>query len=29
MVQADGLVRIGRNTEGLDQGSPVAVLPFH
>jgi molybdopterin molybdotransferase len=29
MVQADGLVCIDRNTEGLDQGSPVAVLPFH
>lgn len=29
MVQADGLVRIGQNTEGLEKGSPVAVLPFH
>ncbi len=28
MVQADGLVRIGQNTEGLEKGSPVAVLPF-
>jgi len=28
MVQADGLVRIGQNTEGLEKGSPVAVMPF-
>ncbi len=28
MVEADGLVRIGQNTEGLEKGSPVAVLPF-
>jgi molybdopterin biosynthesis enzyme len=25
MVKADGLIEIGLNVEGLDQGEPVAV----
>jgi molybdopterin molybdotransferase len=28
MVQADGLIAIGMNTEGLDQGAVVAVIPL-
>ena len=28
MVEADGLIRIGKDTEGLVQNSRVAVLPF-
>jgi molybdopterin molybdotransferase len=28
MVKADGLIKIGMNTEGLDQGSKVFVIPF-
>jgi molybdopterin molybdotransferase len=28
MVQADGLIQIGMNTEGLDQGTEVAVIPM-
>jgi molybdopterin molybdotransferase len=28
MVQADGLVRIGLNIEGIEKGSRVGVLPF-
>ncbi|MDB4264983.1 hypothetical protein N9893_02855 [bacterium] len=26
MVKADGLIEIGMNTEGLDQGAEVAVI---
>ncbi len=29
MVQADGLIAIGMNTEGLEQGDPVSVALFH
>ena len=28
MVKADGLIEIGMNTEGLDQGAEVAVIPM-
>jgi molybdopterin molybdotransferase len=28
MIQADGLIEIGLNVEGLDHGSPVSVMPF-
>ena len=28
MVQADGLIEIGVNTEGLDQGAEVEVIPL-
>jgi len=28
MVKADGLIEIGMNTEGLDQGTEVAVIPM-
>lgn len=28
MVQADGLIRIGLNVEGIEKGSRVTVLPF-
>jgi len=28
MVKADGLIEIGMNTEGLDQGTEVAVIPL-
>jgi molybdopterin molybdotransferase len=28
MVKADGLIEIGMNTEGLDKGSEVAVIPL-
>lgn len=28
MVKADGLIEIGMNTEGLDQGAAVAVIPM-
>jgi molybdopterin molybdotransferase len=28
MVKADGLIEIGMNTEGLDQGTEVEVIPF-
>jgi molybdopterin molybdotransferase len=28
MVKADGLIRVGINTEGLDEGSEVEVLPL-
>jgi molybdopterin molybdotransferase len=28
MVNADGLIEIGMNTEGLDQGTEVAVIPM-
>jgi molybdopterin molybdotransferase len=28
MVKADGLIAIGMNTEGLDQGALVKVIPF-
>jgi len=28
MVRADGLIEIGLNTEGLDQGTEVEVIPF-
>jgi molybdopterin molybdotransferase len=28
MVKADGLIEIGMNTEGLDQGDEVAVIPM-
>ncbi len=28
MVQADGLIEIGMNTEGLDQGTEVEVIPL-
>ena len=28
MVKADGLIAIGMNTEGLDQGATVEVLPL-
>ncbi|MFC1858965.1 gephyrin-like molybdotransferase Glp [Thermodesulfobacteriota bacterium] len=28
MVKADGLIEIGRNTEGLDKGTKVDVIPF-
>jgi len=28
MVKADGLIEIGMNTEGLDQGTRVAVIPL-
>ena len=29
MIQADGLIEIGLNVEGLDKGSPVLVMPFN
>jgi molybdopterin molybdotransferase len=28
MVNADGLIEIGLNTEGLDKGTEVAVIPL-
>ncbi len=28
MVKADGLIRIDRDSEGLDEGTPVRVIPF-
>ena len=28
MVKADGLIEIGMNTEGLDKGTDVEVIPF-
>jgi len=28
MVKSDGLIEIGLNTEGLDKGSEVSVIPF-
>jgi len=28
MVKADGLIEIGMNTEGLDQGTEVAIIPM-
>jgi molybdopterin molybdotransferase len=28
MVKADGMIRIEKDSEGLDQGEPVAVIPF-
>jgi len=28
MVKADGLIEIGMNTEGLDKGTDVKVIPF-
>jgi molybdopterin molybdotransferase len=28
MVKADGLIRIDRDSEGLDKGSPVEVMLF-
>jgi molybdopterin molybdotransferase len=28
MVNADGLIEIGTNTEGLDKGVTVAVIPL-
>jgi len=28
MVKADGLIAIGMNTEGLDKGTPVHVIPL-
>jgi molybdopterin molybdotransferase len=28
MVKADGLIEVGMNTEGLDQGVEVWVIPF-
>jgi molybdopterin molybdotransferase len=28
MVKADGLVAIGMNTEGLEKGTRVEVIPF-
>ena len=28
MVKADGLIAIGMNTEGLDQGAAVEVMPL-
>ncbi|MGM0452897.1 MAG: molybdopterin molybdotransferase MoeA, partial [Thermodesulfobacteriota bacterium] len=28
MVEADGLIEIDMNTEGLEKGAPVAVIPF-
>jgi molybdopterin molybdotransferase len=28
MVKADGLIEIGMNTEGLDRGAEVAVIPM-
>lgn len=28
MVNADGLIEVGMNTEGLDEGADVCVLPF-
>ena len=28
MVQADGLIEIDSDTEGLDSGTPVSVIPF-
>ncbi len=28
MIKADGLIAIGENTEGLDQGAEVQVIPF-
>jgi len=28
MVKADGLIEIGMNTEGLDQGTEVAIIPI-
>jgi molybdopterin molybdotransferase len=28
MVKADGLIAIGMNTEGLDQGTSVQVMPL-
>ena len=28
MVKADGLIEIGMNTEGLDKGSPVGIIPL-
>jgi molybdopterin molybdotransferase len=29
MVQADGLIEIGINTEGLDKGTEVEVMPLY
>jgi molybdopterin biosynthesis enzyme len=28
IVQADGLIEIDKNTEGLDKGDQVQVIPF-
>jgi molybdopterin molybdotransferase len=28
MIKADGLIAIGENTEGLDKGAEVQVIPF-
>ncbi|MBU4462322.1 MAG: molybdopterin molybdenumtransferase MoeA, partial [Proteobacteria bacterium] len=28
MVKADGIIEIGINTEGLDKGSKVSVIPL-
>jgi len=28
MVKADGLIEIGMNTEGLDKGADVEIIPF-
>jgi len=28
MVKADGLIEIGMNTEGLDKGAEVEVIPL-
>jgi len=28
MVKADGLIRIDRDSEGLDKGTPVEVMLF-
>jgi molybdopterin molybdotransferase len=28
MVKADGLIAIGMNTEGIEQGAMVAVIPL-